>query len=81
MYVFEHVPGFDEYRIIHRCPEGGGKYKYSAIQTEDEIPVEVRISGASHTRDPLKEIQIIKLRVDDNMITGMDDDGDCVVRK
>ena len=77
-----HISGFDEYRIIHRCSEGNGKFKYSAVHTEDEIPVELRISGASPTRDPLKEIQLIKLRVDnDKFIIGIDDSGDCVVKK
>ena len=76
------LSGFDEYRIVHRCSEGGGNFKYSAVHTRDEIPVEIRISGASPNRDPLKEIQLIKLRVDtDKFITGMEDCGDCVVRK
>jgi len=76
------MEGFDEYRIVHRCSEGGGNFKYSAVHTRDEIPVEIRISGASPNRDPLKEIQLIKLRVDTNkFITGMEDCGDCVVRK
>lgn len=74
--------GFDEYRIVHRRSEGGGKYKYSAVHNKDEIPVELYISGASETRDPLKEIQLINLRVDDQkFITGIDDNGDCVIRK
>ena len=74
--------GFDEYRIVHRRSEGGGKYKYSAVHNKDEIPVELYISGASETRDPLKEIQLINLRVDEQkFITGIDDNGDCVIRK
>ena len=81
-FCFCCVSGFDEYRIVHRCSEGGGKFKYSAVHKRDEIPVELRISGASPNRDPLKEIQLIKLRVDnDKYITGMEDCGDCVVRK
>ncbi|KAL9959698.1 hypothetical protein ACROYT_G033044 [Oculina patagonica] len=76
------LDGFDEYRIVHRRAEGGGKYKYSAVHSKDEIPVELHISGASAARDPLKEIQLINLRVDDNhCITAIDDNGDCVVRK
>ena len=76
-----HFSGFEEFQIVHRHSLGSGKYKYSALQIKDEIPYELHISGASERRDPLKEIQMIKLRVDDNTITGMDDNGDCVVRK
>lgn len=76
-----HFSGFEEFQIVHRHSLGSGKYKYSALQIKDEIPYELHISGASEKRDPLKEIQMIKLRVDDNTITGMDDNGDCVVRK
>ncbi|KAM7425736.1 hypothetical protein ABFA07_022877 [Porites harrisoni] len=75
------MEGFEEFQIVHRHSLGSGKYKYSALQIKDEIPYELHISGASERRDPLKEIQMIKLRVDDNTITGMDDNGDCVVRK
>ena len=78
----ELFTGFDEYRIVHRRSEGGGKYKYSAVHNRDEIPVELYISGASEKRDPLKEIQMINLRVDgQKCITGIDDNGDCVIRK
>ena len=80
-FVFFSFSGFNEYQIIHRNTEGGGKYKYSALQIQEEMPYELHITGASATRDPLKEIQMIKLRVDNNIITGMDDNGDCVVRK
>ena len=73
---------FDEYHIIRRASEGQGKYKYSAFHSKDEVPVELHITGASESRDPLKEIQVINLRVDgEKFITGMDDNGDCVVRK
>ena len=78
----ELFAGFDEYRIVHRRSEGGGKYKYSAVHNKDEIPVELYLSDASETRDPLKEIQMINLRVDgQKFITGIDDNGDCVIRK
>lgn len=78
----ELFTGFAEYRIVHRRSEGGGKYKYSAVHNKDEVPVELYISGASEIRDPLKEIQMINLRVDDQrFITGIDDNGDCVIRK
>jgi len=77
-----NLDGFAEYRIVHRRSEGGGKYKYSAVHSKDEVPVELYISGASEIRDPLKEIQMINLRVDDQrFITGIDDNGDCVIRK
>jgi len=77
-----NLDGFAEYRIVHRRSEGGGKYKYSAVHNKDEVPVELYISGASEIRDPLKEIQMINLRVDDQrFITGIDDNGDCVIRK
>ncbi|CAH3112252.1 hypothetical protein pdam_00017988 [Pocillopora damicornis] len=77
-----NLEGFDEYRIIRRASEGQGKYKYSAFDPKKELPVELHITGASESRDPLKEIQVINLRVDGNKyITGINDNGDCVVRK
>ena len=80
--LYRLFAGFDEYRIVHRRSEGGGKYKYSAVDSKKEIPVELHITGASEARDPLKEIQLINLRVDNDMIiTGIKDDGDCVIRK